>query len=150
MQISPYLTFRGNCREAMSFYQSCFGGALSIQTVEESPIAKHLPKELKDYVLQSTLCNEGLSMQGSDMVAEEGLFHGNRISLSIESNNIQEIKSLYQKLSEGGTQNEPLTYNYWGILLGEVTDKFGTRWMLHCKAESSVAETISQTQPPGP
>ena len=83
----------------MPFYQSCFGGALFIQTVEESPIAKYLPKELKDYVLQSTLCREGHSMQGSDMVAEEGLFHGNRISLSIESNNIQEIKSLYQKLS---------------------------------------------------
>lgn len=133
IQISPYLNFGGNCREAMTFYQACLGGELFFQTVEESPLAENLPKEIKDYVLQANLHKDGVALQGSDMVAEEGLLHGNRISLSIELNDKLVIKSLYEKLSEGGTQTVPLCYNYCGILLGELTDKFGTYWMLHCK-----------------
>ncbi len=32
-QIHSYLTFSGNCREAMTFYRECLGGILMLQTV---------------------------------------------------------------------------------------------------------------------
>ena len=31
-QITPYLIFDGNCREAMNFYKQCIGGALTTTT----------------------------------------------------------------------------------------------------------------------
>ncbi|MET7705703.1 hypothetical protein [Micromonospora sp. NPDC005413] len=31
-RVSPYLSFAGNAREAMEFYQSVFGGSLEINT----------------------------------------------------------------------------------------------------------------------
>jgi uncharacterized glyoxalase superfamily protein PhnB len=35
-KINAYLTFNGNCREAMTFYQSCFDGDLTLETVKGS------------------------------------------------------------------------------------------------------------------
>ena len=34
-QINAYLTFNGNCREAMQFYTDCLGGELYLQTIGE-------------------------------------------------------------------------------------------------------------------
>lgn len=36
-QLIPYLFFNGQCREAMQFYQSVFGGELSIMNADELP-----------------------------------------------------------------------------------------------------------------
>ena len=55
MQIQSYLTFNGNCREAMNFYQRCLGGELAFQTVGESPLSDHMPAQMKDCILHSTL-----------------------------------------------------------------------------------------------
>lgn len=35
-EITPYLNFGGNCREAMTFYQRCLGGELTVGTFGES------------------------------------------------------------------------------------------------------------------
>ena len=46
MQIQSYLTFNGNCREAMNFYKQCLGGELWFQTVGESPLSEHMPPQM--------------------------------------------------------------------------------------------------------
>lgn len=43
-QINSYLTFNGNCREAMNFYKDCLGGELILQTIGESPLAYKMPQ----------------------------------------------------------------------------------------------------------
>ena len=35
IQITPFVFFQGNCREAMSFYHSIFGGSLTMRTYGE-------------------------------------------------------------------------------------------------------------------
>jgi PhnB protein len=35
-EATPYLIFNGNCREAMTFYQSCLGGELNVMTFGEA------------------------------------------------------------------------------------------------------------------
>ena len=37
-QLSPYINFNGECRQAMHFYQECLGGELHLQTIAGSPI----------------------------------------------------------------------------------------------------------------
>ncbi len=44
-QINAYLSFSGNCREAMTFYQVCFGGQLDLKTFENSPMSEKMPPE---------------------------------------------------------------------------------------------------------
>jgi PhnB protein len=130
-QINSYLTFNGNCREAMTFYQECLGGKLSFQTIGDSPISEKMPKQMKNCILHSSLTKEALVLMASDIVSENGLIKGNAVSLSLTCSSKEEIKKCYTKLSSGGSQNHPLKESFWGALLGNLTDKFGNHWILN-------------------
>ena len=130
-QINAYLTFNGNCREAMKFYKECLGGELTLQTVGESPMADRMPPQMKQSVLHSTLTKGALLIMASDMVSEQGLMKGNTVSLMLNCSSEEEIKSCYARLSKGGEATHPLENTFWGALFGDLTDKFGNHWLLH-------------------
>lgn len=132
--ISTYLTFNGNCREAMTFYQACLGGELTFQTVNDTPASDHLPVEIKKQVIHSTLINGELVIMGTDMVGEKGLIKGNTVSLMLLCNSEDETKTCYEKLSQGGEQTHPPEVSFWGAWFGDLTDKYGNQWLLHCSA----------------
>lgn len=131
MQINSYLTFNGNCREAMQFYQQCLGGELTLQTVGESPMADQLPAPMKDSILHATLTKEALVLMGSDMVNETGLIKGNTVSLLLNCSSETEIKNIYRLLADGGEATHPLENSFWGALFGDLVDKYGNQWLLH-------------------
>ena len=130
-QINSYLTFNGNCREAMIFYASCLGGELSLQTIGESPLADKMPAKMKDCILHSTLTNGAMLIMASDMVGDKGLIKGTAVSLMLNCSSEEEIKDYYSKLSEGGETTHPLEISFWGALFGDLTDKYGNQWLLH-------------------
>lgn len=131
-QINTYLTFNGNCREAMMFYKECLGGALTLQTVAESPLAEQMPAKMKAGILHSTLQKDSLVLMGTDMVGEQGLQKGNAVSLMLRCDSEQEMNEYYSRLSKDGTAVSPPQKTYWGALFGNLTDKFGHHWLLHC------------------
>lgn len=133
MQVHAHLTFNGNCREAMTFYQKCFGGKVQFQTVGESPGSAHLSKRMKACIVHATLRQNGFVLMGSDMVPELGLIKGNAVTLSVHCRSESEIRVVYHKLAIGGEQNHPLHENTSGGWVGGVTDKFGNHWILTCK-----------------
>ncbi len=130
-QINAYLTFSGNCREAMSFYKEILGGDLNLQTIGESPIAEKMPPKMKNMILHSQLTKGALTMMGSDMVSENGLVKGNAVSLMLNCSSEQEIRDWFEKLSAGGKADHPIENSFWGALFGDLTDKFGNHWLLH-------------------
>jgi PhnB protein len=131
--IHSYLTFNGNCREAMTFYQQCLGGELVFQTIAASPLSEKMPKRMKDLILHSVLTTGDLVLMGSDMAPETGLIRGNAVSLVLNSANKKEIEDWYKKLSAGGQATHPLQPTFWGTLFGSLTDKFGNHWLLNIK-----------------
>jgi PhnB protein len=130
-QINSYLTFGGNCREAMTYYKKCLGGVLELQTLGESPMADRMPKEMKECILHSTLTTASFVLMGSDMTPETGLKKGNSVSLMLNCRSEADIRMYFDKLSIGGTVLHPLENTFWGALLGDLTDKFGTNWILN-------------------
>jgi PhnB protein len=130
-QINSYLTFNGNCREAMTFYKEALGGELNLQTIADSPIADKMPAKMKDCILHSTLTDGALLIMASDMVADKGLIKGNAVSLMLNCSSEEEIRNFYAKLSAGGETTHPLEISFWGALFGDLTDKFGNQWLLH-------------------
>ena len=130
-QINSYLSFHGNCREAMIFYKECLGGELAIQTVGESPMAEQMPQEMKDCILHSALTTDGFVIMGSDMTPETGLVKGNTVSLMLNCNSEEDIRMSFDKLSNGGTIKHPLKNRFWGALFGSLQDKFGNNWILN-------------------
>lgn len=130
-KINSYLTFNGNCREAMNFYKDCLGGELSIQTIGESPISDKMPEQMKQSILHSTLIKDQLILMGSDMVGDSGLIKGNAVSLMLDCDSEEEIQRIYSKLSEGGSAEHPLENSFFGAVFGDLTDKYGNHWLLH-------------------
>jgi PhnB protein len=129
--INSYLTFNGNCREAMNFYKECLGGELFLQTIGESPMSDKMPPQMKESILHSTLTRGALILMGSDMVGEDGLIKGNAVSLILNCSSEKEIKTFYSNLSKGGEATHPLENTFWGALFGGLTDKYGNHWLLN-------------------
>lgn len=130
-QINSYLTFNGNCREAMNFYKDCLGGELTLQTIGDSPLAEKMPLQMKECILHATLVKDKLVLMGSDMVGENGLKKGNAVSMVINCSSDDEIRSFYKKLSEGGNNGHALEESFWGATFGDLTDKYGNHWLLN-------------------
>jgi PhnB protein len=80
-QIQPYFGFRGRTKEAMGFYQHCFGGELSIMLVSQSGAAAQMPPEMQDSVMHSSLITKNFTLLASDVAdAHEG---GQSVSLMV-------------------------------------------------------------------
>jgi PhnB protein len=126
-QLNSYLTFNGNCREAMEFYRDCLGGELSIMTLGDSPMASQMPDK-KDEVMHSTLKKDGMVLMASDMIMPGELVQGNTVTLCIIGGSAEELKTFFTKLSEGGKVGHELKEEFFGTF-GELTDKFGMNWM---------------------
>ena len=127
-QLNPYVTFNGNCREAMTFYQSCLGGELTLQTVGASPMKDQMPAEMHSNVMHSLLKKDGIVIMASDMMGPGELVRGNGITLCINGGSPEELKTFFAKLSEGGTVGHDLKEEFFGTY-GDLTDKFGINWM---------------------
>jgi PhnB protein len=136
-QINSYLTFNGNCREAMQFYQKCLGGKLRLQTVGDSPLADQLPSKMKQCILHGTLTRGSMVIMATDMVADKGLIRGNAVSLLLNCNSEKEIRTYYKNLSAGGEATHPVHESFWGSLFGDLTDKYGNNWLLHFDRRST-------------
>lgn len=137
--LNPYLGLQGRCREAMTFYQDCLGGALTMQTVAESPMADQMPPEAGQNILHSALTNGGLVLMATDMNQKEPVL-GNTVALSLNFSSEEEIRTVFARLAVGGKVDSPLETSFWGSTFGHLTDKFGINWMLNCENAAQTAE----------
>ena len=126
--LNPYLHFRGNCRDALTFYQECLGGELTLMTNGESPLAEQMPDAANE-ILHASLKTDAFTMLASDMRTETSAACG-AISLMLACNSEQELNSLFAKFSEQGTVHCEVGPQFWGATFGAVTDKFGINWLL--------------------
>nr|WP_068888011.1 glyoxalase [Pedobacter panaciterrae] len=118
-----FITFSGNCKRALTFYQTCFGGILHFETFD---------KELKGYtekpVISGSLVSDSIVIHGSDLVHNEGRKIGNYLSIFLQCKNTDDRKVLIDKIKSG---RRSLSYrNYEEQVLIEVTDAFGVTWVL--------------------
>ena len=126
--VNVYLTFNGNCREAMNFYQECLGGELNLMPVGETPAASQMPAHMKDAIMHSTLKTSNFEIMATDM-RPEALREGNDMHLCLICSSEEEIHSLFEKLSAGGKVAQPLNEMFFG-LIGTLVDKFGKSWIV--------------------
>lgn len=121
-----YLSFNGNCREAMLFYQQCFGGKLSLQTLGGSAFGKKFPKTLQPLILHANLVHNSFVLMASDI--HEGAAVNASVQLHCKSRD--ELHRYHKKLSQHCNQSMPIQTNHWGILIGNIIDKYKNCWML--------------------
>ncbi|MED3551063.1 VOC family protein [Cytobacillus praedii] len=142
MAVEVYLTFNGNCREAVEYYAEVFGTEKpQIMAFGDSkPNPEYpLPEEAKDLVMHARLTISGSTVMFSDTFPGSPFTQGNNITLAIVSKDINEIKSAFNKLKEGGTVGMELQETFWSKCYGQLTDKFGIGWQLsHDSGETAM------------
>jgi PhnB protein len=129
-QINSYVTFQGNCLEAMNFYKECIGGELDLQTVAGTPLEAECPPAMRNQILHAVLSKDALMLMGSDMIGPGGYVRGTDMALSLNCSSEAEINSFFNKLSAGGKILHELHSAFWGATFGALNDRFGIRWML--------------------
>lgn len=132
MSVNAYLTFRGNCREAVQFYADVFGVEIKeITTYGEH----HSAPEIKDWIMHAKLVVSGSPIMFSDVPPDRPFSVGNNISLVIMERDEEKLKRWFDKLKEGGEVQMELQETFWSKLYGMVTDKFGIGWQLNLAHE---------------
>lgn len=130
--LNPYLTFKGNAREAMEFYHSVLGGELKITTFGEGGApAEEGEKEL---VMHALLENGPLTFMASDSGTKHTVEVGDNISMSLSGEDEEALTKYFNGLSDGGKVDMLLAKAPWGDTFGMFTDKFGIHWMVNISA----------------
>lgn len=132
--LSAYLLLDGTCKEAMTFYQACLGGELTVSCVGDTPMRSIFPPQLHARVINAQLKADGISLSASDwMLQGERPTPGNSVCLFLSGGTAPETRTRFDKLSDGANVTDPLTPQPFG-LYGALVDKFGVRWMFHAAA----------------
>jgi PhnB protein len=132
LEVSPYITFKGNCREAIEFYKAALDAeVLFTQTVGESPMSD---MGLAENIMHCAIKVGNSTVMMSDDPRPEGTADGGNISLTIGLNDPERAKQLFGNLANGGSVVMPIEKTYWADAFGMVVDKFGIKWMVNCEA----------------
>lgn len=131
MQLDAYLTFDGNCAEAMRFYQRTLGGKLDLMTHAQSPIAAQTPPGSENRIMHARLSLDGRLLMASDSMVGHPYAGMKGFSLSLIYPTVAEAQRVFNALADGGKVIMPLDKTFWAKAFGMLVDRFGTPWMVN-------------------
>ncbi|GAA3907833.1 VOC family protein [Streptomyces sp. NPDC059687] len=127
-RLNPYLMFAGDARQALEFYKEVFGGTLVLNTYGE---AGQPDTSMTDKIMHGMLeTPSNYTLMAADTPAGEHK-PGNAYSVSLSGDDDAELRSYWEKLSDGATVAVPLDKQMWGDVFGMCTDRFGITWMVN-------------------
>jgi len=113
----------------MEFYKTCFGGELTTTKVKDSEAKDHMPAVQQEKILNARLTSGNLEISASDWLRPDRTpVRGNTVCLYLSGGTFQELKALFERLSESAEVTDPLKEQFFGTY-GALNDKFGVRWM---------------------
>ena len=128
-QLSPYLNFNGNTRQAMEFYADVFGGTLNLNTFADYG-ATGTPDA--DRIMHSQLeTDAGYTIMAADVTSEMEYHPIAGFSVSLSGDDGDALRGYFEKLAAGGAVVMPLAKQVWGDEFGMCTDKFGVSWLVN-------------------
>lgn len=136
MRISPHVKFHRETREALTFYQSVFGGELELRT-------------FADFGAPSAEADAELIMHGvlhadwGEIIASDTRGHTSQIQRSgttlwLSGSDVLQIRSYWTRLSHGATVIRTLDVAPWGDAYGRLTDRFGVDWEINIEHSGEV------------
>ena len=134
-RLNPYISFRGNAREAMEFYRSVFGGELTVSTFGEFNAPD---PSIADKVMHSQLeTPAGFTLMGADTPPGMEVTQGDNITVSLSGDDADGLRGYWEKLSGDGKVSTPLAKQMWGDEFGSCQDKFGINWLVNISSPKS-------------
>ncbi|MGR2752878.1 VOC family protein [Agromyces arachidis] len=139
--LTPYLSFRDEAREAMEFYQSIFGGDLTLSTFADFH-ANENPVEA-DKIMHGHLVSGDLNLMGADTPNEMPFEAGTNFAISLSGGPEDEerLREYWDRLIEDGEVTLDLEDTPWGDIFGMVVDRYGVQWMIDIGRPEAPAPT---------
>ena len=129
--ITPYLTFNGNCKEALAFYRSVFpcGEPSILPYGDYMPEGSPTPPELlRSWVMHAEMTVCGTNVWFADSAQAPG--NSGLITLSAIVPTGKEARAIYDALCAGGTVTLPPTVTFYSVFHAVVMDRFGVPWQI--------------------
>lgn len=130
VKLNPYLNFRDTARDALTFYQSVFGGELQIMRYGDNGMSDD-PAQA-DKVMHGQLeAGNGMILMASDVPPGMPFNEGSSISISLSGSDAATLRAYWDGLIAGGTPTVPLETAPWGDTFGMLVDRFGINWLVN-------------------
>jgi len=145
---TTHLNFRGDARAALGFYQSVFGGDVSIATYGDFGMPKDAPGA-DNVVFGQVETADGFRVMAYDIPGQTGgsadaagsTHRENGVTItdqpffvSVRGETLDEVQGYWAALSVGASIVEPLAASAWSPGFGMLTDRFGVTWILDVAA----------------
>lgn len=129
-QLCAYLSFDGNCADAMAFYAQVLGAKLeALITYAQMPDGEPVPPEMADRVMHAYLVHPDFAVMAGDAMCNGEPYEGMKgVMLALTYPTAAEARRVFEALAEGGKVSMPLGETFWAETFGMLTDRFGTAW----------------------
>lgn len=130
LRLTPFLLFDGNCAEAMEFYQTCFGGTLTLTRLGDTPMKAQFPAEQHNRITNAHLMNGAVEFSATDWLhPTRRPQQGNTTAIYVTAEGLNELGPVFEKLREGGDPEllVALREMPFGVY-GRLTDRYGVEW----------------------
>ncbi|MDR2506039.1 MAG: VOC family protein [Oscillospiraceae bacterium] len=134
MSFDVFLNFDGDCRDALAFYADVFKTRMPAQIMTYGQNPGGASEADGERILYASLPIFGHNVMFSDCPSGSDYAKGTNIALTLGTPDADEIKRIYDALSDGGTVDMPLGKTFFSELYGMVTDKFEITWQLSLTA----------------
>ena len=132
LNCTPFLLFDGDCAEAMTFYQKCLGGELTLTKLGDTPMKDQFPKEKHNRMINAHLKSGDFEISATDWMAspEFNPILGNMSAIFVQGDQYEELKKVFDKLADGAEKRrfQELHEMPFGIY-GQFYDRFGVQWI---------------------
>jgi len=138
MQVTTYLAFDGDCRQAFEMYERVLGGKITfMMTQGESPMGEQTQPEWKDKIMHAALETPGGGViQGADHP------QGRKVDpagfcVSVQMDHKADAERIFKALADGGKTQMEFQQTFWSPGFGMCIDKFGVPWMVNTAGQMS-------------
>jgi PhnB protein len=132
MQVSPYIFFNGNCKEAFETYAKILGAEIEAMMPHAgTPAEQSVPSEWGEKIMHACMVVDGQRIMASDDPGM-GSNKPRGFYVSLRYKDVDEGKRIFDALAEGGSVVMPFSPTFWSRGFGMVTDRFDIPWMINC------------------
>lgn len=148
IQLTPYLSFNGQCEAAFKFYEGCLGGKIECIMPYESRSAEYpVPAEWRTKILHVTLRVGDQVLMGADAPPDRYQKpQGFSVTLGLKDQ--AEAERIFKALAEKGTVEMALQETFWAVRFGVLVDRFGIPWTINCERPAGVDAASDQVSHP--
>lgn len=127
---TAHINFRGDARKALEFYQSVFGGDLSIATYADIHAVED-PAQTDQVAFGRVAAPNGFAIMAYDVQPAKSYHRGeNSFYVTLQGTDAEETKALWDALNDGAATLIPLAPAAFAPLYGMLTDRFGVTWIV--------------------